>query len=72
MKTITLTKEEIEILKIYLECNPCEVNCVFNYKTDMCNLFNYSGNPLCKLLANKETILEKLEGGENNSRAKKT
>lgn len=61
MKTITLTKDEIETLYDYLWCNPCNSGCVHGYTRINCDDLTGTGEFRCKLRRNLMNILRKLE-----------
>ena len=61
MKTITLTKSEIETLYNYLWCNPCSGSCVCEYKRISCDDTRDDGEYKCRLQRDTQSILRKLE-----------
>ena len=61
MKTITLTKSEIETLYDYLWCNPCSSGCVCEYKRVDCYGVRKDGEYKCRLQRDTESIMSKLE-----------
>ena len=60
MKTITLTKSEIETLYDYLWCNPCRSGCVCEYKRVDCDAMRADEEYKCRLKRDTESIIEKL------------
>lgn len=60
MKTITLTKSEIETLYDYLWCNPCSAKCVCDYTKIKCEDTREDGKPRCRLQRDTDSILDKL------------
>ena len=60
MKTITLTKSEIETLTEYLWCNPCSARCFYDYKIIDCDSTTKDGEYSCKFMRDTYSILEKL------------
>ena len=61
MKTITLTKSEIETLKDYLLCNLCSSSCFYNYKRIDCDSVTKDGEFRCKLKRDTYSIWAKLD-----------
>lgn len=63
MKTVTLTKKEVETI---LEClnnhNLCRAGCPMDYKTNMCLKMNDKGEWRCKFMRIIYSIEKKLEG----------
>lgn len=60
MKTITLTKDEIETLHDFLWCNPCRSGCIYGYKRIDCYGVRKDGEYKCRLQRDKENILRKI------------
>lgn len=60
MKTITLTKSEIETLETYFWCNPCEVGCIKGYDRIDCHDLRKDGTYRCELMRDMESIRKKL------------
>ena len=60
MKTITLTKSEIETLYDYLWCNPCSAGCICDYTRIKCE-DEKDGKYRCRLKRDTESIMKKLE-----------
>ena len=60
MKTITLTKSEIETLYDYLWCNPCSAKCICDYKKINCD-DTKDGKYRCRLQRDTVSIMKKLE-----------
>lgn len=61
-KTVTFTQQELDTLKAYLFCDPCERGCLYGYKKINCQSVSKDGLPTCGLLRNKKIIREKLYG----------
>lgn len=61
MKTITLTKSEIETLSEYLfNTNPCRAECVRDYKRLKCYDTKPDGTYRCTFMRDTENICKKL------------
>lgn len=65
MKTITLTKSEIETLQLYLSTNICSVGCPYNYTRIRCDDIAEDGTYRCKLMRDILSIEGKLRGSAN-------
>lgn len=61
MKTVTLTKSEIDTLSDYLfACNPCASHCVREYKNLKCYDTKSDGTYRCTFMRDTENICKKL------------
>lgn len=60
VKTVTLTKSEIETIEVYLWSNPCTAGCVYGYKRISCEDVDKNGNYKCKLRRDTLNLMKKL------------
>lgn len=63
MIQVTLTKSEVETLKLYLQANPCNAGCSLNYSRIDCADMNAEGIYSCRLMRDTQSIAKKLGFG---------
>jgi hypothetical protein len=64
MRTVKLSKAEIDVILALLWKNLCETSCYCGYKTDMCHKYKEDGTPRCKLNYLINSIRDKLSTQE--------
>lgn len=60
MKTVNLTKAEIDVILTLSEKDICVTTCYCGYKTNMCDRLAKDGSPKCGLKKTIESIRDKL------------